>query len=147
MSVVKKSVLVPYSANDMFNLVSNVPQYPEFLPWCSGSQMIPQADGSLLARVDIHFKGIRQSFTTRNLHEPGQRIAMQLHEGPFQSLQGEWQFHAITEQACRIEFYLEYHFASGLLERVVRPVFDQIAASFVDAFVKQAELRHRLPPA
>ncbi|MGA1096033.1 MAG: type II toxin-antitoxin system RatA family toxin, partial [Burkholderiaceae bacterium] len=106
-----------------------------------------QADGSLLARVDIQFKGIRQSFTTRNLHEPGQRIAMQLHEGPFQSLQGEWQFHAITEQACRIEFYLEYHFASGLLERVVRPVFDQIAASFVDAFVKQAELRHRLPPA
>ncbi len=147
MSVVKKSVLVQYSANDMFNLVSNVPEYPAFLPWCAGSQMIPQADGSLLARVDIQFKGIRQSFTTRNQHKPGQRIAMQLHEGPFKSLQGEWQFLAITDQACRIEFYLEYHFASGLLERVVRPVFDQIAASFVDAFITQAERQQQSPKA
>ncbi len=142
MSVVKKSVLVPYSANAMFTLVSNVPQYPEFLPWCSGSEMIPQADGSLLARVDIQFKGIRQSFTTRNFHEPGTRIAMRLHEGPFKSLEGEWRFQPITDDACRIEFFLEYHFASGLLERVVRPVFDQIASSFVDAFVRQADLQY-----
>jgi ribosome-associated toxin RatA of RatAB toxin-antitoxin module len=104
--------------------------------------MIPQADGSLLARVDIQFKGIRQSFTTRNLHEPSTRIAMRLHEGPFKSLEGEWQFQPITDEACRIEFFLEYHFSSGLLERVVRPVFDQIASSFVDAFVSQAELQH-----
>lgn len=136
---VVKSVLVPYSAQRMYSLVGDVASYPRFLPWCGGAAVSPQPDGSLLARVDIAFKGLKQSFCTRNRHEPGKRIEMQLHEGPFQSLQGQWIFTALSDTACKVEFELDYHFSSRILEKLVGPVFDHIAQTFVDAFVSRAE--------
>jgi ribosome-associated toxin RatA of RatAB toxin-antitoxin module len=123
----------------MYELVGDVESYPHFLPWCGGAAVEVQPDGSLLARVDIAFKGLRQSFTTRNRHEADRRIDMQLHEGPFKNLQGHWQFRPLTDQACKVEFELEYHFSNGLLEKLVGPVFDHIAKTFVDAFVVRAE--------
>ena len=123
----------------MYELVGDVAAYPRFLPWCGGAAVQPQPDGSLLARVDIVFKGLRQSFSTRNRHEADRRIDMQLHEGPFKNLQGHWQFLALSDQACKVEFELDYHFSNKLLEKLVGPVFDHIAKTFVDAFVVRAE--------
>jgi len=139
MSRVIKSVLVPYSARRMYELVGDVAAYPRFLPWCGGAAVAPQPDGSLIARVDIAFKGLRQSFSTRNRHEADRRIDMQLHEGPFQNLEGHWQFLPLSDQACKVEFELDYHFSNKLLEKLVGPVFDHIAKTFVDAFVVRAE--------
>jgi len=136
---VVKSVLVPYPAQRMYDLVADVAAYPRFLPWCGGAEVVPQTDGTLLARVDIAFKGLRQSFCTRNRNDPGRRIDMQLHEGPFQSLAGYWVFSSLSESACKVEFELDYHFSSRLLEKLVGPVFDHLAKSFVDAFVSRAE--------
>jgi ribosome-associated toxin RatA of RatAB toxin-antitoxin module len=123
----------------MYDLVADVAAYPRFLPWCGGAKVSPQVDETLLARVDIAFKGLRQSFCTRNRHDPGRRIDMELHEGPFQSLTGYWVFSPLSETACKVEFELDYHFSSKLLEKLVGPVFDHIAKSFVDAFVSRAE--------
>jgi len=136
---VVKTVLVPYPAQRMYDLVADVTAYPRFLPWCGGAEVSPQVDETLLARVDIAFKGLRQSFCTRNRNDPGRRIDMELHEGPFQSLAGYWVFSPLAESACKVEFELDYHFSSRLLEKLVGPVFDHIAKSFVDAFVSRAE--------
>ncbi|MGA0882195.1 MAG: type II toxin-antitoxin system RatA family toxin [Burkholderiaceae bacterium] len=142
MAEVVKTVLVPYSAQEMFDLVSDVGAYPDFLPWCGGTSVEPQTDGSRLEQVQIAFKGLRQSFTTRNRHIPGERIDMTLHEGPFKALTGAWVFIPLNERACKVSFSLSYHFSSKILEKLVGPVFEQITTSFVDAFVQRADALH-----
>ena len=139
MATVSKSVLVPYSARRMFDLVERVEDYPRFLPWCSGSSVSERSVSGMTATVDIDFKGLRQSFTTVNAHAPGERIDMHLKEGPFSRLQGTWRFIALREDACKVVFELDYAFAGGLVSRLLSPVFDQIAGSMVDAFVRRAE--------
>lgn len=143
MATVSKSVLVPYSARQMFDLVERVEDYPRFLPWCSGSSVSERSDAGMTATVEIDFKGLRQRFTTINAHAPGERIDMCLKEGPFSRLQGTWQFVALRDDACKVSFELDYAFAGGLISRLLAPVFDQIASTMVDAFVRRAEQLHR----
>ena len=142
MKTVQKSVLIWYSPQEMFDLVTSVQQYPQFLPWCDHTRVLEQDDNGMLAEVGIALSGIRHSFVTRNLHEPGRRVQMQLVKGPFSRLEGDWHFHAVgdgSQRAARVELLLNYGFDSVTLSKVVGPVFDRIAASMVDAFVKRAE--------
>lgn len=146
MAEVVKSVLVPYPAQEMFDLVSDVGSYPRFLPWCGGASVELQDDGTRLAQVQIVFGGLRQSFTTRNRHNPGERIDMSLHDGPFRSLTGAWVFLPLNDRACKVSFTLSYHFSTKLMEKLVGPVFEQITTSLIDAFVQRADALYAGPP-
>jgi len=126
----------------MYDLVVNCEDYPAFLPWCAGGRILEQNGNELSAELQIDFKGIKQSFSTRNRNVPGESIEMELLSGPFKSLRGHWRFTALAEDACRVEFELEYHFASSLLEKIIGPVFSHITATFVDAFVQRAEAKY-----
>jgi len=142
MKSVHKSVLIWYSAPEMYALVTDVARYPEFLPWCNHAKVLSQDAAGMTAEVGIAFKGVRQSFTTRNTHLPGRQVRLHLVDGPFSRLEGEWNFIPVGEgdqRACRVELSLRYGFSSALLAAVVGPVFDRIAGSLVDAFVKRAE--------
>lgn len=136
---VSKSVLVPFSARQMYDLVANCEDYPAFLPWCGGGRILEQNGDEIAAELKIDFKGIKQSFSTRNLNVPGESIDMKLISGPFKHLEGHWRFTPLADDACRVDFRLEYHFSSTLLEKVVGPVFAHITSTFVDAFVARAE--------
>ena len=142
MQRVRKSVLVPHSAGEMFALVDNVLDYPQFLPWCGGSAILEEHENGKTARVDIDYHGVRAHFTTANENRPPEAITVTLKDGPFRHLHGEWRFTALSDDACKVEFELGYEFASHLLERVVGPVFAHIANTFVDAFVRRAERLH-----
>jgi len=142
MKNVHKSVLIWYSADEMFTLVSDVPAYPEFLPWCDHARVLEEDAAGMQAEVGIAFGGIRQTFTTRNTHVPGRQIDLELVDGPFSHLAGHWRFTPVGEggqRACRVELTLDYAFRSATLSTLVGPVFDKIAGSLVDAFVKRAE--------
>jgi ribosome-associated toxin RatA of RatAB toxin-antitoxin module len=146
MKTVHKSVLIWYSAQEMFSLVADVGQYPRFLPWCDHAMVRQLHDDGVTAEVGISLGGIRQTFTTRNQHLPGPRIVMSMLEGPFSSLDGEWSFSSLAEpggisapRACRVGLSLRYGFSNSGLAKVVGPVFDRISDSLVDAFVKRAE--------
>ena len=139
MQCVKKSVLVPYAAAEMFELVDRVELYPQFLPWCAGSQVLEAAERSKSARLDIDYHGVRAHFTTDNVNDPPSSIVITLRSGPFRRLHGEWRFRALDANACKVEFDLAYEFATPILERIVGPVFNHIANTFVDAFVRRAE--------
>ncbi len=139
---VERSVLVPFSTQQMFELVAAVAAYPEFLPWCAGAHVRPQADGSVDATIDIRYRGARSRFTTRNRHFPHSRIGMELVEGPFRRLSGEWIFRELREDACRVHLSLHYQFAAGLLGRAIAPVFETIATTLVDSFTRRAEDLH-----
>ncbi len=138
MQRVRKSVLVPYSDAEMFQLVDDVERYPEFLPWCGGSQVLAERVDGKSARVDIDYHGLRAHFTTDNTNRPPDSIVVTLRDGPFRQLHGEWRFLRLDEAACKIEFELAYEFATQLLDRVIGPVFNHIANTFIDAFVHRA---------
>jgi len=138
MALTEKSVLVEYSAAQMYALVADVPRYPEFLPWCGGAQILSRDGDIVHAAISIDFRGIRQKFSTENRQREPELIEMKLLHGPFRELDGSWRFKALGEQACRIDFRLHYEFSSKLLEKLVGPVFHYIANSFVEAFVNRA---------
>jgi len=135
---IQRSALVPYSAEEMFNVVTDVPHYAEFLPWCGGARIIKRDGDEVIAQVDIAFKTVKQSFTTRNIYDDGKQITMALENGPFSSLSGVWKFIELEEQACKINFDLEFGFKNRLAGAVIGPVFSIIANGMVDAFHKRA---------
>ena len=146
MKRVKKSVLLWYSAQEMYQLVTAVPDYPRFLPWCDKAEVLNQDEDGMTARLHLHYAGLRHAFTTRNVHLPDQRVVMSLVDGPFSALDGTWQFVPLGAEgsppACRVEFDLQYAFSSRPLETVLSPMFDRVANTFVDSFVKRAEQVH-----
>jgi ribosome-associated toxin RatA of RatAB toxin-antitoxin module len=141
MVVVDRSVLAPYAADRMYALVEDVESYPQFLPWCEGTRVELREPGRTVATISARYHGLRQQFTTQNTNRPGERIDIALVSGPFRTLRGHWVFTPLGGDGCRIDFRLEYQFASRILEKVAGPLFHHIADSFVDAFVRRAEQR------
>ncbi len=141
MKTVHKSVLIWYSPEEMYRLVTDVAQYPQFLPWCDQARVLEHSEKGMLAEISISFGGIRQTFVTSNTHVPGERVVLKLVKGPFSKLDGEWNFLPVgdgSQRACRVELTLHYGFDNAMLGRLVGPVFDKIASSLVEAFVKRA---------
>lgn len=128
-----------HTAEQMFDLVDDVNRYTEFLPWCGGVEVHKQDEASTMATIHIDFHGLKQKFTTENAKTRPSTMTMQLKDGPFKSFDGLWQFTALSESACKIEFSLQYEFSSKLVEKVIAPVFSHIADTFVDGFVKRAD--------
>ena len=138
MELIDRSALVPYTADEMYALVSDILTYPQFLPWCSGTQILSREGQELSARIDFSVSSVSQSFTTSNQLKPGEEIAMQLVDGPFSQLEGRWRFEPLGDAGCKISLLLEYDFSSKMVSLVVGPVFNKIANTLVDAFQKRA---------
>ena len=138
MPTVTRNALVPYSAEQMFALVADVPSYSEFLPMCSGASSVQVDEGVVDATVEMAIAGLSKSFTTRNTMQPFERIALDLVDGPFRSLEGEWRFGDIDGQGSKVELELEFEFASRLLAAAVGPVFENLTGSMIDAFTERA---------
>ncbi len=141
MKTVSKSVLIWYHPEEMYALVTDVASYPQFLPWCDHARVLDEDDGGMTAEVGIALGAVRQTFTTRNTHIHARAVDMELVRGPFSRLDGHWRFVALgdgSQRACRVELNLNYGFDNATLGKLVGPVFDRIAGSLVDAFVKRA---------
>jgi ribosome-associated toxin RatA of RatAB toxin-antitoxin module len=145
MKHVKKSVLLWYSPREMYALVTAVADYPKFLPWCEKAEVLETHADGVTARLHLSYLGVRQAFTTRNVQVADERVTLKLVDGPFSLLDGTWQFVPVpstagpTAKACKIQFELRYSFANAALDALISPVFDRIANTFVDSFVKRAE--------
>jgi len=139
MPEVLKSVLIPYTSSEMFDLVDRVEDYPQFLPWCGGSELHVRDAEVTDATIHINYLQIKQHFSTQNIKRYPEEMHLKLKSGPFRHLEGYWRFKALGEVACKIEFRLHYEFSSHLLEKVLGPVFSHIANTLVDAFVQRAE--------
>lgn len=149
MKQVKKSVLLWYSAEEMHRLVTTVPDYPKFLPWCERAEVLETHENGMTARLHLAYHGVRHAFTTRNVHQGTESVTVTLVDGPFSQLDGVWRFVPLAApggadavaaaRACRVELDLRYAFSGRTLEAVISPVFDRIANTLVDSFVKRAE--------
>ena len=131
---------MPYSAEQMYQLVNQVDDYPKFLNWCSDASILKQTSDQIIASVEINKSGFNQSFTTINTLTPNQRIDMKLKEGMFNQLNGAWVFTKLNDQACKIELSLNFSFSSKILDLAISPIFTSIANSQLDAFVARAKV-------
>ena len=138
MKKVARSAIVEHSAAEMYALVEDIEAYPGFLPWCLAAVVHERRAGTTRATLTAGLAGLQQSFTTLNENRPGEAIDLRLVEGPFRHFGAQWRFVPLSPQACRIEFSLQYEFSSRALGRLLAPLFDGIADSMVDAFVRRA---------
>jgi len=138
-SEIRKSALVPHSAERIFDLIEAAEHYPEFLPWCAAATILARNDDTVSARITINYHGLRLHFSTRNPKRRPEFMAIHLEHGPFKHFDGEWHLATLANDACRIEFILRYEFNSALTARLAGPVFDRIANTLVDAFVARAD--------
>lgn len=138
MHILKKNAIVPYTTHQMFELVNDIEEYPRFLPWCQSSQIISKTDKEVVASLDVAWRGIHKSFTTRNILHPCERMEIILIKGPLHHLEGIWGFHVLDEKACKVTLDLEFEFTGRFIDRLFQPVFQHIANTLVDAFCKRA---------
>ena len=141
--VVNKSAIVPYNTEQMFELVSDVLSYPEFLPWCSATRLLSRDENELCGELEVSRIGVRQKFSTINRLYPFERIDLSLREGPFKKLHGGWRFTPLGEAACKVELTLEFEFSGRLINAAFGKVFSHIANTMVGAFCKRANEVYR----
>ncbi len=139
MTVVQKSALVKFSAQQMFDLVNDIEAYPEFLPWCSGSRVIKREDDIVEAELLISKGGFKKSFSTRNKIENGRRMTVSLLNGPFSHLEGVWDFIPLREDASKISLDLEFEMSGKLASLAFGAVFNQICNTMVSSFTARAK--------
>ncbi|WP_310606800.1 type II toxin-antitoxin system RatA family toxin [Buttiauxella brennerae] len=139
MPQITRTALVPYSAEQMYQLVNDVKSYPDFLPGCTGSRVLNASSDQMTAAVDVSKAGISKTFTTRNTLTSNQSILMHLVDGPFKSLMGGWKFTPLSAEACRIEFQLDFEFTNKLIELAFGRVFKELAGNMVQAFTVRAK--------
>ncbi|GIU12854.1 MULTISPECIES: SRPBCC family protein [unclassified Shewanella] len=140
MPQISRSVLVRFSAMQMYDLVNDVESYKEFLPGCVGGKVLEFDGKTMVASVDVAKAGISKTFTTRNQVIPGKSIQLQLESGPFKELVGEWKFTELTEDACKVEFELSFEFSSSIADLAFGKIFKELMASMVTAFTSRAKV-------
>lgn len=137
---VRRTALVPYSAEQMFDLVDDVHAYPEFLPWCTDAVEHDRDDAQVSATLELNKGGISKRFTTRNLREPGESIEMQLLDGPFSHLHGVWRFEDIGDEGSKVSLNIDFEFANVMVGMMFGSFFEQTCNSLVDAFIRRADV-------
>jgi len=138
MREVKRSALIAESPERMYALINDIERYPEFVPWCTASRVESRKEGEVVATLTIKRGPLRAEFTTRNLLEPGKRVLMQFVSGPFRVLEGLWTLTPLGDLGCRVELEMRFEFANRVAGTLFAPLFEDTAASLVDAFVKRA---------
>lgn len=135
----KRSATVPYTPQQMYDLVNDIESYPQFLPWCSDAQIIEQNDDYITATLEVSAAGLTQSFTTRNHIDPPHGIEMQHTKGPFKHLKGVWHFQPSQDgDGCYIELNLTFEVKPGLKARLFSMVFNKAAEKLVSSFTQRA---------
>jgi ribosome-associated toxin RatA of RatAB toxin-antitoxin module len=139
---VSRSAIVPHTPAVMYELVADVEAYPEFLPWCEGSEVRSRNDQELVASLSLGLAGLNSQFTTCNALDRPHAMGMRLVDGPFSQLEGNWQFDALGEGGCKVSLDIEFEFSSKLQDKLFGNVFESICNELIDAFVRRADQLH-----
>ena len=145
MPTVKRSARVPYSTEQMFDLVNDIESYPRFLHWCRGARIDLRQGDTIEATLDIGALGFHQSFRTRNTLKRPQRIGIDLVSGPFRRLRGEWRFVAAADQGSDISLTLAFEVTLSPFGAVFAKVFEELAAAQMTAFTDRAKKIYGAP--
>lgn len=138
MTTVTRSALLPYSAAEIFALVHDVARYREFLPFCIASEVLLEEGENMEARMAFSRLGMSQALTTRNRATLHERIDIEFLSGPFEYLRGSWEFQALQESACKVNFTVDFQVQAKFLQFAAGTAINQAATQTVDAFQRRA---------
>ncbi len=139
MPTIRRTALVEHSAARMFALVNDIAAYPRRFEWCDAAQVLEADERRVVARLDLKLGGFRSWFVTENALSPPHHIDMTLRDGPFKSLGGRWEFHALDESACKVTLTLAFEAASKLMAPALAMGMQGLADRMVDDFVRTAD--------
>ena len=137
MPIHSEQQILPYTPEQLFDLVADIERYPEFLPWCRAARILERKPGEVLAELAISFAHMTESYVSRVVLSRPQAIDVTMVKGPFHHLTNRWRFTAV-EGGTRIDFDLDFQFRSRLLDKMIGPVFGKATAKMVDAFRSRA---------
>ena len=140
---INKTAIVPYQPSAIFALVTDIPNYPKYLPWCKRAEIQSQSVNEVIGAVYIEYLKIRTHFITKNINTAPTKIEMTLVDGPFKHLSGTWEFTPLGPNGCKISFNLKYQFSNHLLEKLIGPVFGYISKNIMDHFIQEANKRYQ----
>lgn len=140
MTRIIKQASVEYSPEQMYSLVNDIMAYPEFLPWCTATDVIEDNGDSLKASISIAVGKIKQTFTTANTMQASSSIIMRLVEGPFKELNGHWRFQDESGDGCLVSLDMQFEFKNKLVKMTLGTAFQKIIDSLVDAFIERAQV-------
>jgi ribosome-associated toxin RatA of RatAB toxin-antitoxin module len=138
MNEIRRSALLPYSADVIYLLINDIEAYPQYMDGCVGAQILAQTAETMDARLDLSRAGIRLSFVTRNTLTPGRSVKLTLIDGPFENLTGEWALLPLGVGACKLSLHLEFALTNNVVGAATRQLFNSVANNLVDALVKRA---------
>jgi coenzyme Q-binding protein COQ10 len=130
--------LLPYTPEQLFDLVADIERYPDFLPWCVGARIRARDGNQVKADLAIGFKMYRERFTSVVQLEPPGRIHVAYSDGPFRYLENHWKFDAGPNGGCIVDFYVDFEFKSRMLQRVIEVLFNEAVRRMVAAFESRA---------
>jgi ribosome-associated toxin RatA of RatAB toxin-antitoxin module len=142
MRTVRRSAQVPFSAEQMFDLVDDIASYPEFLPWCQSATVQRRTEDLAEATLEVGVAGVQKQFSTRNSLDRPRRIEIQLLKGPFKSLEGAWTFDDHDEGGSEVGLALNFEVAVSPLQMVFGVLFEEIVRSQVTAFIDRAKAKY-----
>jgi ribosome-associated toxin RatA of RatAB toxin-antitoxin module len=142
MRTVRRSAQVPFSAEQMFDLVDDISSYPEFLPWCQSATVQRRTENLAEATLEVGVAGVQKQFSTRNRLDRPHRIEIQLLKGPFKSLEGAWTFDDHDESGSKVGLALNFEVAASPLQMVFGVLFEEIVRSQVTAFIDRAKAKY-----
>lgn len=137
--------LLPYTPEQLFDLVADVERYPEFLPWCMGARIRERQGDTITADLLIGFKMVRERFTSRVVLQPPRRIDVSYAEGPFRYLNNHWEFIPQRDGKCLIDFYVDFEFRSRMLQKIIGVLFNEAVKRMVGAFEARARRLYGAP--
>lgn len=135
---IAKTALLPYPAEQLFDLVNDIEAYPQYMDGCMAARILLAEPEQIEAQLQLSRGGITQVFATRNRLLRPQAIEMELLEGPFRSLAGRWQFDALAPEACKVSLDLKFELDGKLASLAAGKLFEGVALSLVDSLCRRA---------
>jgi|SRR5210317_1644099 len=139
MKTIQRSALLMYPVEHLYRLVNEVESYSQFIDGCVGSEVFERSESELRARLDLAKAGVKLSFTTHNTMVPNELIVLNLVDGPFKAFTGEWRFTRLQDNACKVEFELQFELNNSLLSAAVGKLLDGVTKNLVDALCQRAK--------
>jgi coenzyme Q-binding protein COQ10 len=143
MPKIRVKEILPFSCEQIYQVVVDVESYPKFLPWCSSARVWDRKENQFMAEMTVSFKGIREKFQTLDIIEPNKKVEINLKSGPFQYLASTWSFSPIGEDRTQVEFFIDFRFSNRMKEMIMGPVFTQVSKQMISAFRKRAIVLYR----
>jgi len=129
---------LPYSAEQMYDLVADVGRYAEFLPWVVATRVRSDSETEMVADMLIGFNALRDKFTSRVVKDRPARIKVHYVDGPMRDLDNVWEFRALDDGGCEVDFMVEFSFRNAMFERLAGQYFDRGFRRMVTAFEERA---------